>query len=169
MARWCWHLILMMAVVFCEVLLARAGLLFAGGFVFCFYLTVCEGWLPGLLWGAGACLAAETVLARSTTALPWLLLVVPLGLGWRKYGDRRFWVTQALPAGVLGLVHAGSFVLLENLTRRGTFYLPPMEPAVLLATGTAGAVVGMPLLMWHFDLGAQLLGYPRFYQKLHNG
>jgi hypothetical protein len=160
-----WHLILMFVSLAAELIGARFGILFPGSFVLCFYLTVSRGWRSALGWGAAACLLSEIALGRESTALPCLLPLLAFSLAWRHFGDRRYVITQALPGLLLGISYAGYVLLVENLAWPVGVVVNGRRALVLLGGAAAAALIGTPILLFHYDLGARLIGVERFHQQ----
>jgi hypothetical protein len=169
MLQFSWSLILTMIVILLELVAIDYGVMLPGAFLICFYLAVSKHWMYGLVFGAMTALSVEIISGRSGTVLPLLLVVAAASALWRRYGDRRYFLTQVLPGTILGLLYAAYVVVVENLAPGVGLTLPLRNTVTLIVSGAVLGAVATPLLMFNFDVGAGLIGLNMFRHKRRVG
>ncbi len=108
-------------------------------------------------------LTLDIVLCRGSLLTPLLLLAVAaFAARWRRHGDCRLRVLQALPGFVLGLGWVWAAALMENLPRQPGAPFPLAHVVgQSLAAGVAGAVA-LPVAVAFYDAAAGRLGLPSY-------
>lgn len=163
MLRWIWMFLCSFAMLWLEIQLARAGILFPGALFVTFYFGISEGLRQGMICGmlTGAC--AEVILARTFSGLPLFLLVYIFLVYFRQYGDRISIINHALAGLGLGMLNAAYVLTVENLhLRQGWSLLSGSRALGLFALAALAGLVLPPLLIPVLDFLAARLGLPRF-------
>jgi hypothetical protein len=169
MLQFSWSLVLTIIVVFLELIAIDLGVILPGAFLICFYLAVSRHWSYGLIFGAMTALSVEIMTVRSGTVLPCLLVVAVASALWRRYGDRRYFLTQVLPGTLLGLLYAAYVVVIENLGPASGLAIPLHNVLTLVIGGAVLGAVATPLLLFNFDIVAGLIGLDMFRHKRRVG
>lgn len=165
MIFWMWFWCVTALSALLEVMLGTGGLALPCLLVAAFYFAVIRPWRRVLFPLLIAGLSVDLLFCRSFPCHLVMLPIVVMGAQyWRRYGELRTVIVQALPGLGVGMV-ADLALLLYMVFRQGAAVLFDVRWCVLWVAGQGlGGAVLLPLLCWVGDRQARLLAVRRYAQ-----
>ncbi|OGV66849.1 MAG: hypothetical protein A3K18_30380 [Lentisphaerae bacterium RIFOXYA12_64_32] len=141
-----------------ETVLGNHGVAVPVVHVVAFYLVVAFGWQRALVPMALAGTLLDVVLGRtfpcSLLALP---VVMVLALFWRRQGDCRHRLVQAIPGGLVGLISGSAVIACERVLTAQLNGPLVLGLVGLLLRVSVGGAVALPVLAWVLDAAGRRL------------